>query len=161
MEVPAPSLPLLFLQLIGQFQFVLLRAGQHDSDLLQAALVLRYVLRAAGRRSKLRPRWVGRKPRRTAPGVLPARAAPWGRSGPSPPHRCGWWPWPSRPAPCPSRPAAARCAAASPSGPPGARWCLRSCARSGTTSRSAREARGRTRTIRGELGGGRSNVILF
>lgn len=32
--------PALLLQLIGQLQLVLLRVGQHGSDLLEAALVL-------------------------------------------------------------------------------------------------------------------------
>lgn len=71
-----------------------------------------------------------------APSV-PAHAVPWRRPAPSPLHRCGWWPWPSRLAQGPSRPAAARCVAASPSAPPAVPWCPRSCGRSATMSRSA------------------------
>lgn len=43
--------PLLLLELIGQFQLILLRAGQHGFDLLEVALVLCDVLRTAGGRS--------------------------------------------------------------------------------------------------------------
>ena len=73
--------------------------------------------------------------------LLPGRAASSPRSAPSPRHWCGWWLWPSRLAPGLSPPAAARCAAASPSGPPAAPWCPRSYGRNVTTSPSAEEGK--------------------
>lgn len=132
------NVPLLLFELIGQFLFVFLRGGQKGSDLLEVLLILRHVLWAAGtstlehflhRFSFLRLL------------LIPARVAPWGRSAPSPPRRCGWWPWPSRLAPGHALPAAARCAAASPSGLLAAPWCLRSSERSVTTSPSAGRGR--------------------
>lgn len=69
--------------------------------------------------------------------VSPVRAVFSGRSGPSPPRRCGWWPWPSQLAPGHAPQAAARCVAASPSGLPAAPWCQISYERSETTSLSA------------------------
>ena len=137
------NVPLLFFQLIGQFQFVLLRAGQHGLHLLEGSFILRHVLwRGAQTRlcqHRHRHTWLLSD---SFTWSLPGRAATSRRSAPSPHHWCGSWPWPSRLAPGLSPPAAARCAAASPSGPPAAPWCPRSYGRNVTTSPSAEEGRG-------------------
>lgn len=57
--------------------------------------------------------------------LLPAHAGPSWWQFLSPPHRCGWWLWQPQPAPGHALPVAARCAAASPSVPPGELWCQR------------------------------------
>lgn len=128
------NIPLLLFELIGQFLFVFLRGGQKGFDLLQVLLVLCHVLWAAG--SSTLEHFLHRFSFLCLL-LIPARVAPWGRSAPSPPRRCGWWPWPSLHAPGHALPAAARCAAASPSGLLAAPWCLRSFERSATKSPSA------------------------
>lgn len=57
--------------------------------------------------------------------LLPAHAGPSWWQSLSPPHRCGWWLWQPQPAPGHALPVAVRCAAASPSVPPGELWCQR------------------------------------
>lgn len=56
---------------------------------------------------------------------IPARAGPSWWQSLSPLRRCGWWLWQPQPAPGHALPAAAQCAAASPSVPPGELSCQR------------------------------------